>query len=157
MPYAAGAVNRFGFNTADFSFDTPNVDGAFLSADGTPNQILNPSAACSVSLPNPALCLDQVRRIINLSSANAITVRQFAAAEDHSGAVVSLAAAPFFAAANTLIAASSTLSITSFQVAGPPVVPTGGTVTNKYYDVTYYSDGSTWTPVAGNITGQTLA
>ena len=150
MAYAPGAVNRFGFNTADFSFDTPDGLGVFLTADGTPNQILAPSAACSVSLPDPALCLDQVRRIISLSSANAITVRQFAAALNHSGAVVSLAAAPFFAAANTLSAASSTVNITAF---GPP---TTGTLTNKYYDVTYYCDGSTWTAVAGNITGQTL-
>ena len=92
MAYAPGAVNRFGFNTADFSYDTPDVAGVFLQPDGTPNQILAPSVACSVSLPNPALCLDQVRRIISLSSANAITVRQFAATLDHSGAVVSLAA-----------------------------------------------------------------
>lgn len=149
MSYNPGASNRFGFNTTDFNRADPNVDGVFLSPDGTPNQVLSPSAACSVSLPNPALCNDQVRRIINLSATNAITVRQFNAALDHSGAAVVLTAAPLFAAASTLSAASSTITLASV---GPAV----GSFTNRYYDVTYYCNGSTWAAVAGNITGQVI-
>jgi hypothetical protein len=158
MAYAPGAVNRFGFNTADFSFDNPDATGVFLSPDGTPNQVFGPSAACSVSLPNPALCLDQVRRIINLSATNAITVVQYNAANPavHGVTAVVLTAAPFFAAASTLSAASSTVRITALGTSGPTVA-TAGTVTNVYSDVTYYCDGTTWTAVAGNITGQTLA
>ncbi len=150
MPtYNPGAVNRFGFNTTEFNLDAPNGDGVFLSPDGTATQLLNPSAACSVSLPNPALCNEQIRRIINISDTNAITVRQYNAALNHSGDAVVLTGAPLFATASTLSAASSGITLTA-------VGPATGSFTNRYYDVTYYCNGSTWVAVAGNITGQVI-
>ena len=149
MAYAAGAVNRFGFNTANFNYVPTGltVDGAWLSPEGSETNFLVPTAACSVSLPNPALCLDQTRTIINGSTlanlANTITLRQFDAATtnvSHGGAILAMPTA-LSAGANAIC--SSAQSVV-------------GAATNVYRELTVYCTGSTWVVVSGNVNPQIL-
>lgn len=144
---SAGAVNRFGFNTANFNYVPagPAATGAWLTPEGSETNFLVPTGACSVSMPNPALCLDQTRTIINGSTlanaANTITLRQFDEATtnlSHGGAILAMPTA-FSAGANAVC--SSAVSV-------------AGAATNVYRELTVYCTGSTWVVVSGTVNPQ---
>jgi hypothetical protein len=148
MSYAAGAANRFGFNTGtNFNYvpSGPAATGAWLTPEGSQTNFLVPAGACSVSLPNPALCLDQTRTIINGSTlanaANTITLRQFDAATtnvSHGGAVLVLPTAFSAGVAPATAVCSSASSVTS---------ATGAV----YRSLTVYCTGATWVVVDGSL------
>ncbi len=146
MSYS-GATNRFGFNTAETNYvpGGPTADGVWLTPDGSQINFLVPTAACSVSLPNPALCLDQTRTIINGSTlanaANTITLRQYDATTtnvSHGGAVLVLPTAFNGGAAPATAICSS----------GSTTTAVNGSV---YRSLTVYCTGSTWTVISGDL------
>jgi hypothetical protein len=142
-----GATNRFGFNTAETNYvpTGPAAAGVWLTPDGSQTNFLVPTAACSVSLPNPALCLDQTRTIINGSTlanaANTITLRQYDSGTtnvSHGGAVLVLPTAFSAGAAPATAVCSSASSVTNANG-------------NVYRSLTVYCTGTTWVVINGDL------
>jgi hypothetical protein len=147
MAYNGGAANRFGFNTAETNYlpTGPAAAGAWLTPEGSQTNFLIPTAACSISLPNPALCTDQTRTIINgntiANAAFTITLRQYDSATtnvSHGGAILSMPNS-FSAGANAIC--SSAVSVV-------------GAATNVYRGLTVYCTGTTWVVIDGNLNAQ---
>lgn len=136
------AGNRFGFpfegivNPAAIT-----ATGAWLGASGAQTQILTPSAASKVSMPNPAVCENQTRSIINnatlANSANTITLYQYDAATtdvSHGGAVITLPTALGAGAGDAILSSAK-------SGASPAAI---------YRELTLYCNGSTWIVVSGS-------
>lgn len=140
------AGNRFGFPFEGIvQVGSATADGLWLSNSGAQTVIVTPSAACSISMPNPAVCENQTRTIINnatlANAANTITLRQYDAATtgtSHGGAILAMPTA-LSAGANAIC--SSAVSV-------------AGAATNVYRELTVYCNGSTWTVVSGSVNPQ---
>lgn len=128
-------VNRFGFpfqNPAAISA-TNITANTQLSVDGASIAVLNPDGAYSIALPDPTECEGMVREIVNLT-ANALTIRQYAA-----GAFTGTAIALPGVAGGTLVTGTSVAVSAGIT---PAITTASGTP--KYASARYYCNGTTW-------------
>lgn len=137
------AGNRFGFPFEGIN-QVGNVGalGEFLTPSGAQTVTFLATAACTVSMPNPAVCEGQTRTVANLS-ANIVTLVQYNAANPTThGAVVVKALGgtdmtdlPFdteFAGARV----SNAVSVSA---------------KNVYSSFTMYCNGTDWEVIGGSI------
>jgi hypothetical protein len=137
------AGNRFGF-PFDGINQVDNVDatGLFLSASGAQTSTLLATAACKVSMPNPAVCAGQTRTVANLSAFIVTLVQYNAAAPTTHGAVVVSALG-----GTAMTAAPFKTEFAGAQVSNADSV----SAKNVYSSFTMYCDGTDWEVIGGSI------